>query len=479
MRLVQAFLVSLGASVFGVAWVAPASAGERLVVHEWGTFTALQAEDGRAIGGINTDDEPLPEFVHNLHRNLLQTPTEMPSVYFKGTPRVHPDVVVRLETPVVYFYPPDRGPDAGKPLTLDVDVSFRGGWLTQYYPDARATAPGVDNNKFDFGPLTPGTTGSLAWRGLSVGGTAPGPQTTSPAWLAPRDVPAAASVRTPGGEAERYLFYRGVGNLPSPLRVSRGGDGADARLLVHAQFDPHLKLQPDFARGPLWLLDVRDDGACAFATIDRADLVRRDGRPIASFAPTFPQSSYATANLAAIRRSLHAALVADGLFADEAEALLNTWETSYFRRPGLRLFFLVPQQWTDHVMPLRVSASAEIRRVMVGRVEVVTPEQRGLLKQVAAGPVSQANWVHAALAKSNGGREDFYREQWYAELLNGSRALSSMNVEIPADYRAYLNLGRFRNALILDEQARRPSPNLATFIERYDLEAHDVKRATP
>src|SRR5690242_5449021 len=30
----------------------------RMTVHEWGTFTALQAEDGRAIAGINTDDEP-------------------------------------------------------------------------------------------------------------------------------------------------------------------------------------------------------------------------------------------------------------------------------------------------------------------------------------------------------------------------------------------------------------------------------------
>jgi hypothetical protein len=30
-----------------------------LVVHEWVTFTSLQDEQGNAIGGINTDDEPV------------------------------------------------------------------------------------------------------------------------------------------------------------------------------------------------------------------------------------------------------------------------------------------------------------------------------------------------------------------------------------------------------------------------------------
>ena len=37
-----------------------------LIVHEWGTFTALQDESGRAIGGININDEPLPKFIHRF-----------------------------------------------------------------------------------------------------------------------------------------------------------------------------------------------------------------------------------------------------------------------------------------------------------------------------------------------------------------------------------------------------------------------------
>lgn len=45
-----------------------------LVVHEWGTFTSLQDETGRAIGGINSDDEPVPRFVHDLNHLLILHP---------------------------------------------------------------------------------------------------------------------------------------------------------------------------------------------------------------------------------------------------------------------------------------------------------------------------------------------------------------------------------------------------------------------
>ena len=41
---------------------------DSLVVHEWGTFTALHAEDGSPIPGVNSDDEPVPDFVHRVER---------------------------------------------------------------------------------------------------------------------------------------------------------------------------------------------------------------------------------------------------------------------------------------------------------------------------------------------------------------------------------------------------------------------------
>jgi hypothetical protein len=88
---------------------------------------------------------------------------------------------------------------------------------------------------------------------------------------------------------------------------------------------------------------------------------------------------------------MRAALVEEGLFGDEAEALLSTWELSYFKSPGLRLFFTVPRPWTDSVLPLELSLPAKLTRVMVGRIELVTPEHRSLLRELAALPGDESD----------------------------------------------------------------------------------------
>ena len=170
----------------GLAALARGSlAGDDLVVHEWGTFTSLVDEQGRELAGINVDDEPVPEFVHNLSPFLLSAPVVSSEHWLyrsKGAPRHHPQVTMRLETPVIYFYPP-----AGRrePLQVDVSVRFRGGWLTEFYPQAHADTPGLTKGRFEFGALTPQTTSSLAWNDLAVGTDGTGPETDESVWLAP------------------------------------------------------------------------------------------------------------------------------------------------------------------------------------------------------------------------------------------------------------------------------------------------------
>src|ERR1035441_5390098 len=89
--------------------------GQPLVVHEWGTFTSLQDEAGRTLGGINTDDEPVPRFCHDLDGLLIIGPGELPPVVYKGVASCHPDVTMRLETPVLYFHPHrDVGMEIGR-----------------------------------------------------------------------------------------------------------------------------------------------------------------------------------------------------------------------------------------------------------------------------------------------------------------------------------------------------------------------------
>jgi hypothetical protein len=446
----------------------PAPCGEGLVVHEWGTFTVLQDEQGKPVGGINTDDEPLPDFVHNLNNQLNGPASPLPPVYFKGVPRNHPDVFTRLETPVIYFHPP-----GGKEMTLDVEVRFPAGWLTQFFPDAQVTADNHDKDGFQFGPLTYKSSGTLSWKDLRVGGTAEGPRTDVPAWLAPRRVDA-ASVTTPKGETERYLFYRGVGRIDAPLSIARTADGAS--LQVRGRLGNAIQTTPGMKIGPLWLVDARADGTSAFREIESIDLTQGPEKVLATTPASFSESEYSRESLPRIRQRLHEALVRDGLFADEADGLLNTWEASYFRRPGLRMFFMVPKAWTDAHLPLRVSAAATIERAMVGRIELVTPRHRELLGRISAGPVSTPEWVQSAREQLGPREQDqYYREDWYLHT-DGNPTAKKLLASMPDDYRAYLQLGRFRNALLLDESKRRPTPSLATFIQRYELEAHEFKQ---
>jgi hypothetical protein len=442
--------------------------GDPLIVHEWGTFTVLQDENGSPIGGINTDDEPLPPFVHNLSGASNGPSSPLPPVYFKGVTRNHPDVYTRLETPVIYFYPP-----GGREMTVDVDVRFPAGWLTQFYPDAQVSADGRAKSDFRFGPLTYKSVGTLSWKGLRIGGRKEGPKTDMPAWLAPRQVPDAASVATPRGETERYLFYRGVGQIDAPLSVARSSDGAS--LHVRSRIGNAVQLRPGMRMGPLWLVDARADGTSAFREIESIDLSLGQEKVLATTAATFGEAEYSRDNLGRIRQRLREALTRDGLYADEAEGLLNTWEASYFRRPGLRMFFMVPREWTDVHLPLRVSTPAEVERAMVGRIELVTPRHRELLKKISAGPVSTPEWVQGAREQLGPREQDqYYREDWYLDTAanpTAQRLLASM----PQDYRAYLELGRFRNALLLDEAKRRPTPELTTFIDRYELAAHSFE----
>ena len=133
---------------------------------------------------------------------------------------------------------------------------------------------------------------------------------------------------------------------------------------------------------------------------------------------------------------------------------------------------MVPRAWTDAHLPLKVSAAAEIERAMVGRIELVTPRHRELLRRISAGPVSTPDWVQAAREKLGPReQEQYYREDWFLHT-DANPTARELLASMPADYRAYLELGRFRNALLLDQAKHRPAPELTTFIERYELGAH-------
>ena len=104
-----------------------------------------------------------------------------------------------------------------------------------------------------------------------------------------------------------------------------------------------------------------------------------------SVTATVPQASLAMDDyIAHAKTSLKEALVRSGLFADEAQAMVDTWSRSYFRTPGVRILYVVPREWTDRLLPLRVSPQpTELVRTLVGRVEVFTAtEERALVSSL-------------------------------------------------------------------------------------------------
>jgi hypothetical protein len=370
---------------------------DKLIVHEWGTFTSLQDETGRSVGGLNSSDEPLPSFVHRLRQGLIVNDDP----FSKGITRAHPDVTLRLETPVIYFHPANSLTQ----VKVDVLATFRGGLLSEFYPNATAGTNDLTTTR-----ITPETRGTLSWKSVHIGGDVKLPVTSSHVWLAPRQADAApVTVRK---ESEKYLFYRGVGNVDAPLRVRRRGDE-----ITIAERQPN-----SMNWGPMWLAEFHADGTCAFRTVAAAP-ARNDDAPSPQPA-IFKSQEFSRDSARMLRAEMRQALIRAGLFPDESDAMLDTWQRSYFQGVGQRLFFIVPRSWTDQVLPLKISAPAEVEltRVMVGRIELVTPQVRQDLA-----------------------------------------AMSRDKTEAGQVSDCYADLGRFADALILDSLRAHPSPRLFEF----------------
>ncbi|HEV7606595.1 MAG TPA: hypothetical protein VGO61_04625 [Steroidobacteraceae bacterium] len=344
-----------------------------LVIHEWGTITTIHDAAGVPAVGLNRIDESevLPDFVHRYEPEATR---DKPDLVLGKRPYIpgRPDVTMRLETPVIYFHPP-----AGKSFDtpIDIKVRFRGGVLNEYFPEASATVA-LDSerlqDKQEAGVIKPWNgvkldnyvVGTLQWKGLRLHDTVVAPLTNNPIWLAPREVNSVSVFDPAAGEGEQYIFYRGVAHLDALLqtRLAHG----QLRLLA-----PTNLLWLDAAAATLpgvWLADVRADGSVAFRE-HGAITLRKDaaGKEVAAL-KRFSAGDYHDA--AALRGSLKRALIAQGLFADEAEAMLNTWKLSYFRKPGLRVFYIVPREWTDYFLPLEFSVPARVNRVIVGRIDL-------------------------------------------------------------------------------------------------------------
>ncbi|HYG78939.1 MAG TPA: hypothetical protein VD861_01045, partial [Pyrinomonadaceae bacterium] len=309
-----------------------ASSENRLVVHEWGTFTSIAGRDGVALEWrplSGTSD--LPRFVHSIDEGDGGLRHRQKG---KGDLRAS----VRMETPVLYFYAPAE-------MNVSVKVDFPKGKITEWYPQARAVTTGID------------------WGRLKV---MPGAALTFPVesaeshYYPAREVDA-APVQVCGtngkrGQQEKFLFYRGVGTFDLPLSVRLEGETVVLKNLGTEEIS-HLVIFEN--RG----------GRVGYRVCDAFTGEMTHERPALD------------KNMDALLSELKQVLVAGGLYEREAEAMIKTWRDSWFEE-GLRVFYLLPRRTTDEILPVTIEPRpAELVRVLVGRAEVITPEMEKNVQQ--------------------------------------------------------------------------------------------------
>jgi hypothetical protein len=343
-----AFALAL-ALTLALALAAPSFAAEGVprasgvVVHEWGTFTSVAGKDGAPVEWIAlSGPADLPCFVNHLG-----------GMNFKAAMGM-----VRMETPVLYFYSPTR-------TSVSVHVDFPQGLITEWYPQAArvlpVTAPyKAGNGQIDWGPVevAPGDPASL-----------PSGKSASHYYAARETDAAQLGI---GAQREKMLFYRGIGWPDVPLQARFTTDGK-------------LELRNTGSQPiPVAIVFENHGGKIGYRTVHAL------GRPAKVDVPDL------TAGLDgpwfdpnALRYDLATALVEAGLYEKEAQAMIATWSDSWFEE-GTRVFYIVPRATVDGILPLRVTpAPKSIARVFVGRVEVLAPSSEKTLRTaLAAGDIA-------------------------------------------------------------------------------------------
>ena len=91
-----------------------------------------------------------------------------------------------------------------------------------------------------------------------------------------------------------------------------------------------------------------------------------------------------TGSVDVVYGDLEEILLDQGLYRDEAHAMVETWKDSWFEE-GSRLIYIVPRGFIDNVLPLTINpAPGQIVRVFVGRLEIVTPATARAVKAAVA-----------------------------------------------------------------------------------------------
>jgi hypothetical protein len=313
-----------------------------LTAHEWGTFTSVANSDGQAVEWLPlTGSTDLPSFVEQLQRGGYK-------LGLHGT--------VRMETPVLYFY-------SSLEQNVSVQVGFSQGVITEWYPRASRVEP--RGPLFDLALRQKRADGAIAWDAVTLSPKLrpdfPEDGSSDRYYAARATTSTPLRVPTPSGEQhEKFLFYRGVAAFPVPLVAT---------------------LTP---RGTV---RVENRGA---NTMPAIILFERRGEKIGyRLGGALPNETSLelpelTATVDSLARDLEGILVDQGLYQNEAQAMVQTWRDSWSEE-GSRLLYIVPREFVEGVLPLSIRpAPIQTTRVFVGRLELVTPATKNTIEKALA-----------------------------------------------------------------------------------------------
>lgn len=369
-----------------------------LEVHEWGTFTVLSTSKGGEVDWYQpfSDISQLPPFTYNpmaMKQRITAART-------------------RMETPVLYFYPEEE-------MTVHVRVAFRNGTITERFPaPSNAAYPsgglalrGLDHSSVSLCTVTTPTSDQIFsqrlaefsslsapavtyWTGdllppghadsrhmPKVTGTAgahyAAARAVPDAWLfrAASDNPSAANLPVP--QVEKFIFYRGAGQEVPPYQAYMTDENT-VRFTNNSQS----------ANTFLIAVRVRDGQA----TWKQMPNISGPGdKSDRTSALTFPGESIP---LEQAEEELSACflteLISRGLTQAEAQAMIATWNETWFTEPGQRIFTIVDRTWVDSVLPLAISPEPKnTERVFVARYEILSAETELKLSRLLEEPASE------------------------------------------------------------------------------------------
>jgi len=135
---------------------------------------------------------------------------------------------------------------------------------------------------------------------------------------------------TAGEQQEKFLFYRGVSTFSVPLSALLGTEG---KVEIKNHGDQELPATILFERRGE-KVGYRIGGALKEeAILDAPEL---------------------SSTIDELGRDLEGILVAQGLYHDEARAMVETWRNSWFEE-GSRLLYIVPAEFVNEVLPLSIN----------------------------------------------------------------------------------------------------------------------------